>query len=119
MDNAHESTSESKIPVIYTKEHLEREAARKQRAAEKKQAEQDVEAARNPADYPVDALGPILGPAVEAIARKVQCPPALAGLDILSAMALAAWSARPSQTIKSGGTMGPAPLIPSTIKLPG
>ena len=84
------SAPEGKIPVVYTKEHIEREAAKKRRAAEKKQAEEAAEAARKPADYPVDALGPILGPAADAIARKVQCPPALAGLDILAAMALAA-----------------------------
>ena len=93
MENSEESTTaESKTPpVVFRPEHLAREAAKKQRAEEKRQAEQAAEAAlRDHGDYPVDALGPILGPAVEAIARKVQCPPALAGLDILSAMALAA-----------------------------
>src|ERR1700722_20131122 len=84
------SAPKDKIPVVYTKEHLEREAARQQRAAERQQAEAAAAAARKPTDYPVNALRPILGPAVDAIARKVQCPPALAGLDILVAMALAA-----------------------------
>ena len=90
MQAPDKSVPEGRIPVVFTKAHLEREATRKQRDAEKKQAEQAAEAARKPAVYPVDALGPILGPAVDAIARKVQCPPALAGLDILAAMALAA-----------------------------
>ena len=56
------SAPKDKIPVVYTKEHLEREAARQQRAAERQQAEDAAEAARKPTDYPVDALGPILGP---------------------------------------------------------
>jgi Protein of unknown function (DUF3987) len=92
MENSEKSTVESRIPpVVLRQEYLEREADKKQRAAERKQAEAEAEAAlRDHAEYPVDALGPILGPAVEAIARKVQCPAALAGLDILSAMALAA-----------------------------
>jgi hypothetical protein len=91
MQTPNKSVPEGKIPVVYTQKYLEREADKKQRAAERKQAEAEAEAAlRDHAEYPVDALGPILGPAVEAIARKVQCPPAMAGLDILAAVALAA-----------------------------
>jgi hypothetical protein len=62
METPDNVAPESKIPVVYTKEHLEREAAKKQRAAGKKQAEEAAEAARKPTDYPIDALGPILGP---------------------------------------------------------
>jgi hypothetical protein len=44
-----------------------------------------------PADaYPLDALGPILGEAASAIARKVQAPPAIAAQSVLAAASLAA-----------------------------
>ena len=42
-----------------------------------------------PSDYPVDALGSILGGAVLAISRGLQCPQALAAQSILAAAALA------------------------------
>lgn len=40
-------------------------------------------------EYPVDALGPTLGPAVHAITRKVMAPAALAANSVLSAVSLA------------------------------
>jgi hypothetical protein len=40
--------------------------------------------------YPTDALGPVLGPAADAIARKVQVPPALAAQSVLAAACLVA-----------------------------
>jgi hypothetical protein len=43
-----------------------------------------------PADpFPLEALGSILGPAVEAIIDHVQCPAAIAGQSVLAAAALA------------------------------
>jgi hypothetical protein len=52
------SAPEGKIPVVYTKEHIKHEAARKMRAEEQKHREKAVEAAlRTPAPYPIDALG--------------------------------------------------------------
>jgi len=41
-------------------------------------------------DFPLDALGDVLGPAAKAIAKMVQAPPHLAGQSILSAAALVA-----------------------------
>ena len=41
-----------------------------------------------PPDFPVDALGSILGPAAAAIARKVQVPVAIAGQAVLATAAL-------------------------------
>jgi hypothetical protein len=43
-----------------------------------------------PAAFPVEALGPCLGPAAEAIAKKVQTPVALAAQSVLAAAALGA-----------------------------
>lgn len=43
-----------------------------------------------PAPYPVEALGPILAPAAEAIQRVVRSPLALCGQSVLGAAALAA-----------------------------
>ena len=89
MEAPDKSATERKIPVMYTKEHLEREVARlESRVPSRKRRPRRPR--RKPTHYPVDALGPILGPVADAIARKVQCPPALAGLDILAATALAA-----------------------------
>ena len=45
--------------------------------------------AAKPASFPIDALGPVLGPAAKAIARAVQVPGALAGQSVLAAAALA------------------------------
>lgn len=42
--------------------------------------------------YPLEALGPFLGPAAERIAYYVQSPPALAGQSVLAAAALATQS---------------------------
>jgi hypothetical protein len=42
------------------------------------------------APFPVDALGPILAPAAEAIASKVQAPIEIAGQSVLAAAALVA-----------------------------
>jgi hypothetical protein len=41
------------------------------------------------APYPLDALGPILGEAASAIARKVQAPAAIAAQSVLAAASLA------------------------------
>ncbi|MCX7356530.1 MAG: YfjI family protein [Alphaproteobacteria bacterium] len=41
-------------------------------------------------DYPLDALGDVLGDAARAIAAIVQCPPALAAQSVLAAASLAA-----------------------------
>lgn len=46
--------------------------------------------APEPADFPFDALGPILGPAARAISDAVQAPDALAGGGVLAAAAVAA-----------------------------
>lgn len=43
-----------------------------------------------PAAFPFDALGPVLGPAAEAVAHGVQAPDALAGSSLLAAAAVAA-----------------------------
>ena len=51
-----------------------------------------------PAEYPVDALGSILGPAARAIARLVQAPAAMAGNSVLAAAALAAQAHADVQT---------------------
>lgn len=48
--------------------------------------------------YPVEALGPILGPAAQAIAEIVQVPLALAGNSVLAAAALAAQGIADVQT---------------------
>lgn len=40
--------------------------------------------------YPVDALGPVLGPAAAAIANKIQLPASIAAQSVLAAAALAA-----------------------------
>lgn len=40
-------------------------------------------------DFPIDALGPMLGSAARAMANAVQCPPALAGNSVLASAALA------------------------------
>jgi len=50
------------------------------------------------AEYPVEALGPILGPAAQAIAEIVQVPLALAGNSVLAAAALAAQAHADVQT---------------------
>jgi hypothetical protein len=42
-----------------------------------------------PAPFPFDALGPLLGPAAQAIANDVQAPDALAGGSVLAAASLA------------------------------
>ena len=46
--------------------------------------------APEPAAFPFDALGPILGPAARAISDAVQAPDALAGGGVLAAAAVAA-----------------------------
>ena len=51
-----------------------------------------------PAEYPVDALGSILGPAARAIARLVQAPAAMAGNSVLAAAALVAQAHADVQT---------------------
>ncbi len=45
---------------------------------------------REPRPYPLDALGPVLGPAAETISRKCQCAPALAAQATLAVASLAA-----------------------------
>ena len=55
------------------------------------------------APYPVEALGPILGPAAQAIAEIVQVPLSLAGNSVLAAAALAAQTHANVQT--KGGDM--------------
>jgi len=52
-----------------------------------------------PAPYPMDALGPVLGPAARAIAEIVQVPDALAGGCVLAAAALAAQAHADVQTL--------------------
>src|SRR5690625_1220116 len=42
------------------------------------------------AEYPMDALGPILGPAARAIHEAVQAPAAMCGTSVLAAASLAA-----------------------------
>jgi hypothetical protein len=42
-----------------------------------------------PDEYPVDALGPILGPAVQEIARRIQAPTALAAQSVLAVASFA------------------------------
>lgn len=58
-----------------------------------------------PESYPVDALGPILGPAAHAIAEIVQVPEALAANTVLATAALAA---QPHANVQTLG--GPRPL---------
>ena len=41
-------------------------------------------------DYPIEALGPVLGPAAAAISRKVQAPEAIAAQSVLAAASLVA-----------------------------
>jgi uncharacterized protein DUF3987 len=70
-------------PVVYTKEYLERIAAKKA-----EQAARGVVSWRKP--YPIDALGEVAGAAVRAIAHNVQCPPELAANSILACASVAA-----------------------------
>lgn len=58
-----------------------------------------------PAPYPMDALGPIIGPAARAIAEIVQVSDALAANSVLTAAALAA---QPHADVQTLG--GPRPL---------
>ena len=51
------------------------------------------------APYPIDALGPILGPDARAIMENVQVPDALAGHSVLSFAALAAQPVANVQTL--------------------
>jgi hypothetical protein len=57
------------------------------------------------APYPIDALGPILGPAARAVMEHVQVPDALAAHAVLSCAALAA---QPHADVQTLG--GPKPL---------
>jgi hypothetical protein len=43
-----------------------------------------------PSRFPIDALGPVLAPAAQAIIERTQCAPATAGNAVLAAGALAA-----------------------------
>jgi hypothetical protein len=91
METPDQSAPEGKIPVVYTKEHLEREAAKKRRTEEQKHGEKAAEAAlRTPAPYPIDALGPVLKGAVWAIEQKFQCPTVIAANSVLGVSSLAA-----------------------------
>jgi putative DNA primase/helicase len=69
-----------------------------------------------PAPYPVDALGPILGPAARAIAEIVQVPEALAGGCVLATAALAAQAHADVQTL---GGARPLSLYVLTIASSG
>jgi putative DNA primase/helicase len=65
-----------------------------------------------PSPYPIDALGPVLGPAARAIAEIVQVPTALAGNSVLAAAALAAQAHTNVQTL---GGVRPVSLYVLTI----
>lgn len=52
-------------------------------------------------EYPIAALGPVLGPAAQALVELVQVPAALAGNSVLAAAALAAQSHSNVQTLAS------------------
>jgi hypothetical protein len=64
------------------------------------------------AAYPVEALGPILGPAAEAIAEIVQVPLSLAGNSVLAAAALAA---QPIANVQTQGGDRPLSLYVLTV----
>lgn len=68
------------------------------------------------AAYPIDALGPILSPAAQAIVEIVQVPPAIAGNAVLTAAALAAQRCRDVETL--GGNK-PISLYALTIAASG
>lgn len=62
--------------------------------------------------YPVDALGPILGEAAQAIASIVKVPPAMAAQSVLSAAAMAA---QPHGDTVRDGSVKPLSLFMLTI----
>jgi len=68
------------------------------------------------APFPAFALGPILGPAAEAIAEHVQVPLALAGNSVLAAAALAVQGQADVQTL---GGVRPTSLFVLTIAASG
>jgi len=71
-----------------------------------------VRATPPPERFPLDALGPILGPAARAIAEIVQVPDALAANSVLAAAALAA---QPHANVQTLGGARPLSLFILTI----
>ena len=69
-----------------------------------------------PAPYPLDALGPILGPAARAIVEVVQVPDALAAGCVLATAALAA---QPHANVQTLGGARPLSLYVLTIASSG
>jgi hypothetical protein len=70
-----------------------------------------------PAEFPFDALGPVLGKAARAIAEHVQAPDALAGGSVLAAAAVAAQVH--ADVIAAHGRRVPLSLFVATSALSG
>lgn len=106
--------------------YFEREARsyRQRKAAGASAPAPDVEPLplRRPAPpgepFPVDALGPTLGGAVEAIAGKVQCAPGLAAGSVLAAASLAA-QAHADVILPATGQMRPLSLFLVSVAATG
>ena len=69
-----------------------------------------------PEPYPVEALGPVLAPAVEALARIIQAPPAMIAQSVLAA---AAYCVQPHANVIIDGRVMPMALYCISIGASG